>query len=110
MSTSNLGINQPSPSLACEPQRQGSDGAQLPCYYQALNRWPSFISCGWACAGAQPWQDPGGTLGMNGVGERKHVKPAFIGPSVRGREKERERESDWTRGAAESGNAFFFLP
>ena len=46
---------------------------------------------------------------MTGVGERKHVKPAFIGPSVRGREKERERESDWTRGAAESGNAFFFF-
>ena len=47
---------------------------------------------------------------MNGVGERKHVKPAFIGPSVRGREKEREREreSDWTGGAAESGNALFF--
>ena len=29
---------------------------------------------------------------MNGVGERKHVKPAFIGPSVRGREKEREND------------------
>ena len=48
---------------------------------------------------------------MNGVGERerRHVRPALIGPSLRGREKERERERkrererDQTGGAAESG-------
>ena len=35
---------------------------------------------------------------MNGVGERErgHVRPALIGPSLRGR----ERESDQTAGAA----------
>ena len=56
-------------------------------------------------AGVQPQQDPGGTLRMNGVGERerRHVRPALIGPSLRGR----ERESDQT-GGAESGNALFF--
>ena len=57
-------------------------------------------------AGVQPQQDPGGTLRMNGVGERerRHVRPALIGPSLRGRERERdrerERESDQTGGAA----------
>ena len=35
-------------------------------------------------AGVQPWQDPGGTLGMNGVGERERT---LVGP------RERERES-----------------
>ena len=31
---------------------------------------------------------------MNGVGERerRHVRPALIGPSLRGRERERERQ------------------
>ena len=55
-----------------------------------------------------------GTLRMNGVGERRHVRPALIGPSLRGRERERERvrererESDQTGGAAESGKSLFF--
>ena len=65
--------------------------------------------------GVQPWQDPGGTLGMNGVGERRHVRPTLIGPSLRmngEREKKRERERVIRRGClqslAGSGNALFF--
>ena len=35
---------------------------------------------------------------MNGIGERerRHVRPALIGPSLRGRERKRERENDQT--------------
>ena len=48
-------------------------------------------------AGVQPWQDPGGTLGMNGISEK---------------ERERERERETSRGVqqslAGSGNALFF--
>ena len=62
---------------------------------------------------------------MNGVGERRHVRPALIGPSLRmngvsekgrvkeretetERERERERERpDWEC-AAESGKSLFF--
>ena len=63
---------------------------------------------------------------MNGIGERerRHVRPALIGPSLRGRERDREREgergrerdrengptgvfADW-QSLAESGNALFF--
>ena len=35
-------------------------------------------------AGVQPQQDPGGTLRMKGVGdrERRHVRPALIGPNL----------------------------
>ena len=61
-------------------------------------------------AGVQPQQDPGGTLRMNGVGERRHVRPALIGSSLRGREREGERET--RRGVQQSlarfGNALFF--
>ena len=42
-------------------------------------------------AGVQPRQDPGGTLRMNGVGER-----------------EREKVTVTQTGGAESGNALFF--
>ena len=67
----------------------------------------------WSGAGVQPRQDPGGTLRMNSVGkrERRHVRPALIGPSLC----ERERESDQT-GGAESGRVWqslamlYFLP
>ena len=52
---------------------------------------------------------------MNGIGERerRHVRPALIGPSLRGREREeeRERENDQMGGAESlevSGNALFF--
>ena len=33
---------------------------------------------------------------MNGIGERerRHVRPALMGPSLRGRERERERERE----------------
>ena len=57
--------------------------------------FPSPIS-----AGVQPRQDPGGTLRMNGIGERRHVRPALIGSSLRGRERERERqtEREWPDG------------
>ena len=50
----------------------------------------SHVSTG---AGVQLQQDPGVTLRMNGVGKRgrRHVRPALIGPSLRGRERERER-------------------
>ena len=55
---------------------------------------------------------------MNGVGERerRHVRPALIGPSLRGRERERERQRKndqmavqrvW-QSLAESANALFF--
>ena len=54
---------------------------------------------------------------MNGVPERRerrHVRPALIGPSLRERERERERERDQMGGAAESGRVWqcfiFFLP
>ena len=55
-------------------------------------------------AGVQPRQDPGGTLAMNGIGKGRHVRPALIGPSLRGKERE---WPDWGC-AAESGNALFF--
>ena len=60
-----------------------------------------LISLGWFSlhlnAGARAQQDPGGTLGMNGVGERRHVRPALIGPSLRmNGKRERKRESDQT--------------
>ena len=47
------------------------------------------------CAGVQPRQDPGGTLRMNGVGERERrcMRPALIGPSLR-MTRERERVTD----------------
>ena len=58
---------------------------------------------------------------MNGVGERRHLRPALIGPSLRGREKETETEteteteSDQTgevagRGVQQSLAMFSFLP
>ena len=62
--------------------------------------------------GSSSRQDPGGTLVMNGVGERRHVRPALIGPSLRGRERERKRERETRRGVqqglAGSGNPLFF--
>ena len=63
-------------------------------------------------AKVQPRQDPGGTLRMNSVGERRQVRPALIGPRLQGRDREREREtereSDQRGGAAESGKSLFF--
>ena len=64
---------------------------------------------------------------MNGVGERRHVRPALIGPSLRmngvsekGRVKEREteteteteteRERDQTGGVQQSLANLYFLP
>ena len=42
----------------------------------------SIFRC--SAAGVQPQQDPGDTLRMNGIGERerRHVRPALIGPSL----------------------------
>ena len=57
-------------------------------------------------AGVQPRQDPGGTLRMNGVAEGRHVRPALMGPSLRGREK--ERKSGQMGGAAEARKSLFF--
>ena len=61
-----------------------------------------------------------GTLRMNGIGEiereRRHVRPALIGPSLRmkrERERERERERDQTGGVCrvwQSLAMFYFLP
>ena len=58
---------------------------------------------------------------MNGVGERKQVRPALIGPSLRmngvsekGRVKERETETeterDQTGGVQQSLANLYFLP
>ena len=63
-------------------------------------------------ARAQPQQDPGGTLRMNGVSEREREKTPETSlvraKSAREREKEREREreSDQTGGAAECGRVW----
>ena len=63
-------------------------------------------------AGVQPRQDPGDTLRMNGVGERererRHMRPALIGPSLQGRERERMTRQGCLQGLAESGNVLFF--
>ena len=67
-------------------------------------------------SGVQPQQDPGGTLRMNGVGEREREKTCETSldraKSVREREKkerERERERETRQGVqTESGNALFF--
>ena len=75
---------------------------------------PSCCCC--LVAGVRPRQDPGDTLRMNGVGERErgHIRPALIGPSLRGRE--RERENDQTGVFAGSGGVWqslamlYFLP
>ena len=47
-------------------------------------------------AGVQPWQDPGDTLRMNGVGERKKTSETNLdrAKSVREGERERERERE----------------
>ena len=59
--------------------------------------------------GVQPRQDPGGTLRMNDVGEKRHVRPALMGPSLRGRERERERERETRRGVQQSlANLIFY--
>ena len=62
-------------------------------------------------AGVQPRQDPGGTLGMNGFGERRHVRPALIGPSLRGRQRKRERERETVtrRGGVQQGLAMLYF-
>ena len=69
-----------------------------------------------APAGVQPRHDPGGSLRMNGVGEREKTGETSLDRAKfarererkreREREKERERESDQTRGAAESGRVW----
>ena len=44
-----------------------------------------------SCRGPAP-AGSRGTLRMNGVSERRNVGPALMGPSLRGSERERERE------------------
>ena len=58
-------------------------------------------------AGVQLRQDPGGTLRMNGIGEGRHVRPALMVPSLRGRERERERVT--RPGVQQSGKSLFFI-
>ena len=65
----------------------------------------------WSTARVQPRQDPGVPSGWTASArERRHVRPALIGPSPRGRERERERMTrrGCLQGLAESGNALFF--
>ena len=65
-------------------------------------------------AGVQPQQDPRDTDEWHRrERERRHLRPALIGPSLGvGEERERERERMTRRGClqglAESGNALFF--
>ena len=63
-------------------------------------------------AGAQPRQDPGGTLGMNSFGEREKTCESSLDRAKSAREGERERErmtrGGCLQGLAESGNALFF--
>ena len=57
-------------------------------------------------AGVQPRQDPGGTLGMNGVGERERREPSLArAKSVR----ERERERVTRRGVRQGLAMLYFL-
>ena len=50
---------------------------------------------------------------MNGVSERRHVRPALMGPSLRERERqrerERERERDQMGGVPSLANLYFFF-
>ena len=63
-----------------------------------------------------PRQNPGGTVRMNGVGERRHMRSALTGPSLRGREgeiereRERERERVSRRGVQQNLANLYFLP
>ena len=70
--------------------------------WKHLIRWTD-LPC--PAAWVQPRQNPGDTLRMNGVSERKrrHVRPALIGPSLRGRERERERASERARENDQTG-------
>ena len=56
-------------------------------------------------AGVQPRQDPGGTLRMNGVGEREKTRETSLDRAKSARERERERVTDQT-GGAESGRVW----
>ena len=53
---------------------------------------------------------------MNGVGERRHMRSALTGPSLRGREgeiereRERERERVSRRGVQQNLANLYFLP
>ena len=60
-------------------------------------------------AGIQPRQDPGGTLRMNGVGEREKTRETSLdrAKSAKGGERERETRRG-VQSLAESGNALFF--
>ena len=70
--------------------------------------------------GVQPRQDPGCTLRMNGVGERerekRHVRPALIGLSLRGggeRQTDRQTDRQTRRGVQrvwQSLAILYFLP
>ena len=57
-------------------------------------------------AGVQPRQDPGGTLRMNGFGEREMTRETSLDRAKSARE--RERDTRWgVQSLAESGNALF---
>ena len=62
------------------------------------------------CAGVQPWQDPGGTLRMNGIGwrEREKTHETSLDRAKSARERERVTRQGVQQSLAGSGNALFF--
>ena len=53
----------------------------LHCWWECKLLQPLWRTV-WRFAGVQTQQDPGATFGMNGASERRHERPALIGPSL----------------------------
>ena len=62
----------------------------VPCFAGSLVR-PTFVLL---VAGAQPQQDPGGTLRMNGIGEREETRETSLDRAKSARERERKRKKE----------------
>ena len=65
-----------------------------------------LYSCSYA--GVQPQQDPGAPSGWTVSVRERHVGLALIGPSLLGREREKERKRPDQEYATESGSCFIF--